>query len=152
MSLFLYLQPSHPHQQGDRRQCDLPVSPQPLHAAARQTRVVLYLLFLFCGFLSGELMQLSFFLTMRQYSRMSSVLLNLVLVVILLFCFYFIIFIFVEIWFHVVSSRLWAILCWGQFSLGFDIGSGISVRYFKCCFTCGITCCGNLLVLLVTLY
>ena len=40
---------------GNRRPSGLLVSPQPLHAAARQTRVVLYLLFLFCGFLSGEL-------------------------------------------------------------------------------------------------
>ena len=143
MSLFLYLQPSHPHQQGTRRRCDLPVSPQPLHAGARQTRVVLYLLFLFCVFLSGELIQRGFFLAMRQYSRMSSALLNLILVVVLLFCFYFIIFIIVEIWFHVVSSRLWAILWWGQFPLGFSIGGGIRMRYFKCCLTCGITCCGN---------
>ena len=42
---------------GNRRPYDLIVSLQPLHAGARQTRVVLYLLlFLFCVFfLSGEL-------------------------------------------------------------------------------------------------
>ena len=35
---------------GNRRPSDLLVSPQPLHEGARQTRIILYLLFLFCGF------------------------------------------------------------------------------------------------------
>ena len=76
---------------GNRQPSDVLVSPQPLHAGAQQTKVVPYLLllFLFCNFLSGEMIKRSFFLTMRQYSRMLSALLNLVLVVVLLFCFLF---------------------------------------------------------------
>ena len=65
------------------------VSPQPLHCrgAADKSCSVFIISFYFVVFLSGELMYGSIFLRLRQYSRMLSAPLNLVLVVVLLFRF-----------------------------------------------------------------